>query len=106
MQISYGEGCNLSIPSKQFFKAIKEGIEIISSNIDNIIFTIPLRKNLLNLLSVLDFSFIPACHRDLITNTVKLRVVNTLLTKYLKDQKQLHIETNKTNRIRKRLKVS
>ena len=46
------------------------------------------------------------CHRDHITNSVKLRVVNTLLTKYLKDQKLLHIEPNKTNRIRKRLKVS
>ena len=82
-QRCYGENSNLITPSEPFFSLVRTCVNIISENIESIIFTIPVRKNLANLLTDVDFSFLSSCHRLTLQKIVIFRIVNTLLMKYL-----------------------
>ena len=98
----YGEECNLEKPSYLLFSLVKESVLTLSGSLANVIYTIPLRKTLASILQSLNFSFIPTCHNNEIKQLIIYRIINTLLTKYLKDERARLLEYNRRKKMRKR----
>ena len=99
---AYGENCHLNLPSKEFFDTVKKSVIEISKNIDDLIYTVPLRRNLARSIEKSDYSFIPECHRASCRLKAIGRTVNTLLSKYIKDKNIEFQHGNKRKKIRKK----